>query len=64
MHYLTGLHDVVLAVPTPTATPGGGGSHGGGAGPVLRTVIVVGVVGAVLLAWFLLRGYRGQGGQD
>jgi hypothetical protein len=29
-----------------------------GAGPLLRTLIVVSVVGAVLLAWFLLRGYR------
>ncbi|MFE6775690.1 hypothetical protein [Streptomyces sp. NPDC057702] len=64
MHYLTGLHDVVLAAPAPTATPRGGTSNGEGAGAILRTVIIVGVVGAVLLAWFLLRGYRSQDGQD
>ncbi|MFI9076930.1 hypothetical protein ACIGW8_10620 [Streptomyces sioyaensis] len=29
-----------------------------GPGWLLRTVIIVGVVGAVLLAWLLLRGYR------
>lgn len=29
----------------------------GGPGWILRTVIIVGVVGAVLLAWLLLRGY-------
>ncbi|MEW1750509.1 hypothetical protein ACIQU1_15445 [Streptomyces angustmyceticus] len=32
----------------------------GGPGWILRTVIIAGVVGAALLAWFLLRGY----GQD
>ncbi|WFB11986.1 hypothetical protein LRS74_23170 [Streptomyces sp. LX-29] len=31
-----------------------------GPGWILRTVIVVGVVGAVLLGWFLLRGYGGR----
>ncbi|AJE85672.1 MULTISPECIES: hypothetical protein [Streptomyces] len=29
-----------------------------GAGNLLRVVIVVSVLGAVLLAWLLLRGYR------
>ncbi|MEU6663753.1 hypothetical protein [Streptomyces sp. NPDC046821] len=29
-----------------------------GAGNLLRTVIVVGVVGSALLGWFLLRGYK------
>jgi high-affinity Fe2+/Pb2+ permease len=29
-----------------------------GPGALLRIVIVVGVVGSVLLAWFLLRGYK------
>ncbi|MBA6437244.1 hypothetical protein V2J94_10330 [Streptomyces sp. DSM 41524] len=29
-----------------------------GPGALLRIVIVVGVVGAALLAWFLLRGYK------
>ncbi|MGW1372790.1 hypothetical protein ACWD6P_00710 [Streptomyces sp. NPDC002446] len=31
-----------------------------GPGWILRTVIIVGVIGVVLLGWFLLRGY----GQD
>ncbi|MDT3396991.1 hypothetical protein RKE29_10080 [Streptomyces sp. B1866] len=34
--------------------------HHDGAGVLLRTVIVVGFLGAGLLAWFLLRGYRGD----
>jgi hypothetical protein len=29
-----------------------------GPGNLLRVVLVVSVLGAVLLAWFLLRGYR------
>ncbi|MFB7993984.1 hypothetical protein ACFC4G_14335 [Streptomyces sp. NPDC056002] len=29
-----------------------------GAGNLLRTVIVVGVLGSVFLGWFLLRGYK------
>ncbi|WNI14170.1 hypothetical protein [Actinacidiphila sp. ITFR-21] len=29
-----------------------------GPGPVMRSIIVVAVVGGVLLAWFVLRGYR------
>jgi hypothetical protein len=29
-----------------------------GAGDLLRIVLIVSVVGIVLLAWFLLRGYR------
>ncbi|WP_202231883.1 hypothetical protein [Actinacidiphila reveromycinica] len=29
-----------------------------GPGPVMRTFIVVSVVGAAFLGWFLLRGYR------
>ncbi|WP_169795291.1 hypothetical protein [Streptomyces chattanoogensis] len=32
----------------------------GGPGWILRTVIIVGVLGAVALAWFLLRGYGSQ----
>ncbi|MFE1771100.1 hypothetical protein [Streptomyces sp. NPDC059008] len=35
-------------------------AHDVGPGWILRTVIIAGVLGAVLLAWFLLRGY----GQD
>ncbi|MEV4433369.1 hypothetical protein [Streptomyces sp. NPDC049585] len=34
-------------------------SHGDqGPGAVLRTVLLVGIVGVPLLAWLLLRGYR------
>ncbi|WP_335972334.1 MULTISPECIES: hypothetical protein [Streptomycetaceae] len=33
-------------------------SNSPGPGPVMRTFIVVAVVGAALLGWFLLRGYR------
>ncbi|MEV5610267.1 hypothetical protein [Streptomyces sp. NPDC052225] len=29
-----------------------------GAGNLLRIVLIVGVLGAVFLAWFLLRGYK------
>ncbi|MFI9200399.1 hypothetical protein [Streptomyces sp. NPDC053048] len=29
-----------------------------GPGWVLRSILIVGVVGVVLIAWFLLRGYR------
>lgn len=29
-----------------------------GPGPVMRSIIVVSVLGAAFLAWFLLRGYR------
>jgi hypothetical protein len=29
-----------------------------GPGPVMRSIIVVAVVGGALLAWFVLRGYR------
>ncbi|MER5441460.1 hypothetical protein [Streptomyces sp. NPDC002790] len=29
-----------------------------GAGNLLRTVLIVGVLGAGFLAWFLLRGYK------
>ncbi|MEW2545227.1 hypothetical protein AB0910_05510 [Streptomyces sp. NPDC047002] len=35
-----------------------------GAGPVLRILLVVAVVGAVFLAWFLLRGYGDKGDND
>ncbi|MEU6854184.1 hypothetical protein ABZ901_30175 [Actinacidiphila alni] len=32
-----------------------------GPGPVMRSVIVISVLGVAFLAWFLLRGYRGGG---
>ncbi|MCA1217654.1 hypothetical protein [Streptomyces sp. 8L] len=35
-----------------------------GAGPVLRIVLVVAIVGGVFLAWFLLRGYGDSGNND
>lgn len=33
-------------------------SDSAGPGPVMRTLIVVSVVGVALLGWLLLRGYR------
>lgn len=33
-------------------------SQSPGPGPVMRSVIVVSVLGVAFLAWFLLRGYR------
>lgn len=44
---MTGLTEVLAA-------------HNGGPGALLRTIIVVGVVGSALMAWFLLRGYGNQ----
>lgn len=35
-------------------------SNSPGPGPVMRTVLVVSVVGVALMAWFLLRGYGGK----
>ncbi|MCK8676877.1 MULTISPECIES: hypothetical protein [Streptomyces] len=35
-----------------------------GPGNTLRIVLAVSIVGAVLLAWFLLRGYRGAGSDN
>ncbi|MCL7377330.1 hypothetical protein [Streptomyces sp. 35G-GA-8] len=35
-----------------------------GPGDTLRIVLVVSLVGAVLLAWFLLRGYRDNDHND
>ncbi len=46
---MTGLTEVLAA-----------NSKDAGPGALLRTIIVAGVVGAVLLAWFLLRGYGKQ----
>ncbi|MEU5026441.1 hypothetical protein [Streptomyces milbemycinicus] len=45
---MTGLTEVLAATT----------KHDGGPGALLRIVLVVGIVGAVLLAWFLLRGYK------
>ncbi|SCE34617.1 hypothetical protein GA0115240_15345 [Streptomyces sp. DvalAA-14] len=33
-------------------------SDSAGPGPVMRSIIVIAVVGGALLAWFVLRGYR------
>lgn len=46
MHIGT-IHDMTGLAISDTAGPG----------PVMRTIIVVTVVGAALMAWFLLRGY-------
>ncbi|NUL02087.1 hypothetical protein HRW07_02255 [Streptomyces lunaelactis] len=35
-----------------------------GPGNTLRILLIVSIVGAALLAWFLLRGYRENGGDD
>ena len=35
-----------------------------GPGATLRIVLLVSIVGAVLLAWFLLRGYRNNDDTD
>ncbi|MFF6904700.1 hypothetical protein ACFY9Q_02005 [Streptomyces sp. NPDC012389] len=35
-----------------------------GPGTTLRIVLLASIVGAVLLAWFLLRGYRDNGDND
>ncbi|GHA92866.1 MULTISPECIES: hypothetical protein [Streptomyces] len=35
-----------------------------GPGSTLRVVLVVSLLGAVLLAWFLLRGYRNDDNND
>ncbi|MBO1333932.1 hypothetical protein [Streptomyces sp. VRA16 Mangrove soil] len=35
-----------------------------GPGNLLRIVLIVGVLGAVLLAWFLLRGYKNDDRDD
>ncbi|MFF2506222.1 hypothetical protein ACFVTY_22950 [Streptomyces sp. NPDC058067] len=35
-----------------------------GAGNLLRTVIVVGVLGSAFLGWFLLRGYKRDDSSD
>ncbi|MGW0787307.1 hypothetical protein ACWD04_03415 [Streptomyces sp. NPDC002911] len=39
-------------------------SEGQGPGDTLRVVLLVALVGAALLAWFLLRGYRNDGTND
>lgn len=35
-----------------------------GPGSTLRILLITSIVGAALLAWFLLRGYRGNGADD
>ncbi|MER7397031.1 MULTISPECIES: hypothetical protein [Streptomyces] len=35
-------------------------SNADGPGWILRAVIIVGVLGAIFMAWFLLRGYGGD----
>jgi hypothetical protein len=39
-------------------------SDGQGPGATLRIVLLASIVGAVLLAWFLLRGYRDHDDND
>ncbi|MFD9223942.1 hypothetical protein ACFWDI_29020 [Streptomyces sp. NPDC060064] len=35
-----------------------------GLGNTLRVLLIASIVGAALLAWFLLRGYRGNGSDE
>jgi hypothetical protein len=35
-----------------------------GLGNTLRILLIVSIAGAAVLAWFLLRGYRGNGADD
>lgn len=51
---LNGMHNPVTHDPTTLLAVA---SDSAGPGWLLRTVIVVSVLGAVFLAWFLLRGY-------
>ncbi|MDN3294685.1 hypothetical protein QWM81_11585 [Streptomyces ficellus] len=51
------------AVPD-TATLLAAASEQQGPGATLRIVLVVSIVGAAALAWFLLRGYRGTDDND
>ncbi|AYG82925.1 hypothetical protein DWB77_05115 [Streptomyces hundungensis] len=39
-------------------------ASGQGPGALLRILLLASMVGAALLAWFLLRGYRSNGGDD
>ncbi|MFF3976747.1 hypothetical protein ACWGNF_37520 [Streptomyces sp. NPDC055808] len=49
------MPDVVTALASAT---------GQGPGALLRILLLASMVGAGLLAWFLLRGYRSNGGDD
>lgn len=46
------MHDAAAELPVWLAV-----SSGGGAGTLLKWVIVIAVLGAAFIAWFLLRGY-------
>jgi len=52
------MPDIATTVVTPLLAAG---SEQQGPGDTLRVVLLVSLVGAALLAWFLLRGYRGAG---
>ncbi|MFF9481038.1 hypothetical protein [Streptomyces sp. NPDC014733] len=58
------IPSVLLAASDAAATAGATGvSHANdGPGWLLRGTIIVGVLGAILLAWFLLRGYGDSDG--
>ncbi|MFI0723756.1 hypothetical protein [Streptomyces sp. NPDC021224] len=45
--HIGAMHDLSTLAVSDTAGPG----------PVMRTVLLVSVVGVALMAWFLLRGY-------
>ncbi|MFF3968634.1 hypothetical protein ACFYZ6_02280 [Streptomyces rubiginosohelvolus] len=48
----------------PTAVLLAAASQEQGPGDTLRIVLLVSILGAVLLAWFLLRGYRNDDNND
>jgi hypothetical protein len=49
---------------TAAVTPLLAATSGQGPGDTLRIVLLVSIVGAALLAWFLLRGYRDGASDD
>ncbi|WP_037841022.1 hypothetical protein [Streptomyces sp. NRRL WC-3549] len=51
-------------MPHTTATLLAAVSDGQGPGNTLRVVLLVSLLGGVLLAWFLLRGYRNDDDND
>ena len=53
----------LVPTPSPSCVPGAPGCpHPGEGGGWLRIFVAVAVVGIVATAWFLLKGYRDQGG--
>ncbi|MFG3284026.1 hypothetical protein [Streptomyces sp. NPDC048111] len=49
---------------TPDVVTALAAASGQGPGALLRILLLASMVGAALLAWLLLRGYRSNGGDD